>query len=1462
MKRKLLSLALVCTMCLSMLPTPTALAASNTLYVSASGEGAPYTTVQDAYAAAHDGDTICIRGELPLTEPITMADGKTITLTGKDGGCLTYIDSTNISNASAGVLTVLSGQIAVENLTIQMPDNKAVNGRPLYIGPNAEVTLGNGSVIANGYLAYSGGNVYVNGGSLTMRDGASIRDAYVANNTDCYGGGVWVTGSGTFTMEGGQITGNTVHSTQGYGSYGGGVSVDNASTFTMLGGSIEGNSVDTAGGGIYPIPGAAVLLGGNLTVQDNQAAGEDNNLYLPEDVTFGLTKSISGQVGVTCETPDYGVTVGVASDYILQVSDEDAVVYDSGEYDIRLKHGDLVLYYFTVGVGLTLDGVTSDNKETESPVGQDYDTVLVPEDGYQLPESITVTVDGKTLSEDQYTYDQNTGELHIPGDQVVGDISISVRGDVIRTITVKTQNVVSDIQTTTAIYQDTVVIQLTAANRYTLPTEGDISISGTCNHSYDGKKGALTLTNIASDLTVSIQGAEIYHTITFDPGEGQCDTASVRITESQPILGALPTPSRVGYTFSGWFAGEERVTADTVNYLTDDLHLVARWTQKTNISYTIEHWVEYVDSGINPGYSGGQLQSMMHNGVTHQYYRYAAPVFENGIADGRLELASRTLDSLSDGLAMAGFTPSGANVYSVTVAPDGSSVFPLFYDRNRYTVSYDANGGSLGGNEVRTTVTYGSQYAVMPNPTRTGYTFAGWFTEAHGGIEVQAGEICKATSDHTLYAHWTPVGTTPYTVYHLTQNLKDNTVSADKTADNYTVVHTDHLTGTSDTVVDIYAMAMEGFVPSPDNQYTITILADGSSATYLYYDRRITDVSFDSTGGSDVDFDLRLYYGGTFAFLPAAPKRLGYNFVGWYTGTNPTAQRVEAGMSINDINPEGLNHLTLYARWSPKSYDLTFQTHGGILSGSKTVIYDQLVGKLPTADLIGYNFIGWYDKDGKLGVPEGNHITEETPVADLIQFINGVEFPKTLYAWYEPVEVTLTLDPGEGKLSGDNTLILTYDRALGELPIPTRGGYTFLGWHLNSLKGAIITAETICKLVEGATAYAEYTPNLYEVELDTNGGDALDHSTQMGTFDAPYGTLPIPTRPGHTFLGWFDDEGNEVTADTILSTSSNHTLTAHWQANRYTVTLDVNGGKALEGEVSYEATFGQPYGELPTPQRSGYNFLGWFTGAKDGVLVTKDTAVSIASDHTLYAHWRVRSSGSGSSTPAIPDKPSEPVDRLGLLLEKEKHDAYLVGFPDGTIRPNAEISRAEVAQIFYRLMTAEAHMRYDTAVNDFEDVADADWYNAAVSTLAAMDILKGRGNGQFDPMAPVSRAEFAVMMARLESGSYVGDDRFSDISDCWAREEINHAASLGWVKGYGDGMFNPERTMTRAEVVAILNRALGRCLKSAQDLLPGAKTFSDNADPEAWYYLDIQEAVNGHDYTKDVAGAETWVMLK
>lgn len=206
----------------------------------------------------------------------------------------------------------------------------------------------------------------------------------------------------------------------------------------------------------------------------------------------------------------------------------------------------------------------------------------------------------------------------------------------------------------------------------------------------------------------------------------------------------------------------------------------------------------------------------------------------------------------------------------------------------------------------------------------------------------------------------------------------------------------------------------------------------------------------------------------------------------------------------------------------------------------------------------------------------------------------------------------------------------------------------------------------------------------------------------------------------------------------------------------------------------------------------------------------------------------------------------EKADRLGTFLEKEKHDAYLVGFADNTVRPNDTISRAEVAQILYRLMTVDAHMAYDTEKNAYTDVTADAWYNIPVSTLTAMGILKGRASDTFDPAAPISRAEFAAIMARFHGGKFEGENPFADTADCWAKEDIGLVSGLGWMAGVGGNNFAPMRSMTRAEVVAVLNRALGRCPETVKDILPGAKTFPDNADETAWFYLDIQEAINGH----------------
>ena len=215
------------------------------------------------------------------------------------------------------------------------------------------------------------------------------------------------------------------------------------------------------------------------------------------------------------------------------------------------------------------------------------------------------------------------------------------------------------------------------------------------------------------------------------------------------------------------------------------------------------------------------------------------------------------------------------------------------------------------------------------------------------------------------------------------------------------------------------------------------------------------------------------------------------------------------------------------------------------------------------------------------------------------------------------------------------------------------------------------------------------------------------------------------------------------------------------------------------------------------------------------------------------------------------------------MLNGDDHFAYVAGYTDGTVRPNAKITRAEVAMIFYRLLDEDVRAANENDSNAFSDVTDGMWFNTAVSTIARLDIVKGRSTEIFDPNAPITRAEFATICARFDHSKVESTESFSDIHGHWAEKFVERAAALGWVNGYMDGTFCPNATITRAEAMAMINRVLGRLPESEKDLLPGMKTWPDNADPSAWYYLTIQEATNGHTFERKADGVhERWIKLK
>lgn len=329
-----------------------------------------------------------------------------------------------------------------------------------------------------------------------------------------------------------------------------------------------------------------------------------------------------------------------------------------------------------------------------------------------------------------------------------------------------------------------------------------------------------------------------------------------------------------------------------------------------------------------------------------------------------------------------------------------------------------------------------------------------------------------------------------------------------------------------------------------------------------------------------------------------------------------------------------------------------------------------------------------------------------------------------------------------------------------------------------------------------------------------------------------------PVLKGYTFSGW-DTAPFFMPAHNVI-------LKGSWSVVEYTISYVLDGG---ENPVSNpdKYTVETPAITFAAPTKTGHTFQGWFTDRGFTKAVEKLPSGS-AQNVTLYAKWAKNPTtpsggggGGGGYTPQ-PPKPVEP-------LNKADHMAYIQGFPDGTVRPHANISHAEVAAIFFRLLTEDTRKANATTVHPFSDVSADAWYTEAVATLAAMGILKGRSADCFDPMATITRAEFAAVAARFDSEVYDGPDLFPDIKGHWANAEINRAAKKGWVKGDNSGLFRPNSPITRAEAVTLINRVLERTVDK-DALLPEMKSFPDNSDPTVWYYTAIQEAANSHTYTK------------
>ena len=416
------------------------------------------------------------------------------------------------------------------------------------------------------------------------------------------------------------------------------------------------------------------------------------------------------------------------------------------------------------------------------------------------------------------------------------------------------------------------------------------------------------------------------------------------------------------------------------------------------------------------------------------------------------------------------------------------------------------------------------------------------------------------------------------------------------------------------------------------------------------------------------------------------------------------------------------------------------------------------------------------------------------------------------------------VDAGDGNVwvKADRQLVIYWPYPDG-ITYETAGSYDFDVFHFTGLHREYTTNGEVQAMVNQAAANINNekggAASNKTLSLQVEEVVLTEHGIQLIVDQDRYGFSPFVLSWAKKDTGGGDHGGGD-----------------HGGTTYYTLRYESNGGTKYDSERYRRNTLVELDKQ---PVREGYTFTGWYA---DKALTEPIDDIRMTSNKTVYAGWEKT---------GVPDR-----------LNGDDHFAYIIGRDDGLVHPEATITRAEVATIFFRLLTDEARAEYLTETSPFHDVAPDAWYATAVATMEAMGIVEGRAPAVFDPDAPITRGEFAAIAARFDSDPYHGDDRFTDISGHWAAEYINQAAVKGWVEGQPDGSFAPDRSISRAEAMTLVNRVLGRLPETADDLLDGMITWPDNP-PGAWYYLAVQEATNSHDYGRKADTVhETWTGLQ
>lgn len=774
-------------------------------------------------------------------------------------------------------------------------------------------------------------------------------------------------------------------------------------------------------------------------------------------------------------------------------------------------------------------------------------------------------------------------------------------------------------------------------------------------------------------------------------------------------------------------------------------------------------------------------------------------------------------------------------------------------------------------------------------PSKEGYEFDGWYKNPACTDTDRYNENGEnLTANTTLYGRWTKIGTkaVTFTVVNGSWNTESawyNNITPTNNTETITVnvpLRNGKGTLTSDLIPHVDNQDMkpsDGYKApgtwgnnAPDTN-TDAITEDGDyEYTYTFPEADTYTITYRWVTGTEVPEDAKLPAqqtekesnvgkNPTFTIKRVTSADTKWSFSGWYTNEELTGTAMSDSYTFPEDNANDTKNLTLYGKWSHEDCTVTFYAD-----------YSQ-----PAR--------GHFNTDGysiSCPVPYGSTLdTVPTPVAELTH---------TYYfeGWADDFEPSDTEGEQEDTEEEQEDTEDTEDAEDADEPATHAA-------DSSAATGTFYTSRDIqnMPIKSDLNFVAQWWPI---VTFDANGGDwelsegrPTERYVRVPANSNRIDPLRSPAREGYTFLGWYDSPDNSSGEPIDFSTRTFEgaaTVYAHWAKNATVTFKIVNGywsGNTTEDKTvtvvlhpqangSASGTLGASHVPTIMIPAAGYeNTPGHWD-------VTPNTEENGISGDVTYTYIFGKKHHSSSSKDENKDKDNNKENnkennknnntgettptKVPDLLNGSNHFAYVVGYKDGNVRPQGNITRAETAAIFFRLLKEEVRSENLSKHNDFADVTEDSWYNTAVSTMAGMNILKGRTANSFVPQAPITRAEFAAICARFDSGKAEENNSFTDISGHWAEKEIERAATLGWVSGYTDGSFHPDAPITRAEAMTLINRVLCRMPETKADLLDSMTKWPDN-QPGAWYYLAVQEATNSHTYEQKDSKYETWTAL-